>query len=286
MPRPRHAALLAFAAVAALSPRDASAWRQSKSCFTPEERIPGFPSLIRDCNPGEVGIELFWRDQEVSYRISEAGSASIGGGLDVPLRDAVAFAIESWNEPVCSEFALAYAGPTPKTRHVADSDGFTLVAFVKEADWIMASRKVVALTTSAYDPGSGELIDADIEINERDHAFSISPEPPSDRHDLASILTHEAGHVLGLADSGVREATMFGGTGTGQTFKRDLAPDDIAGLCAIYPLGSRQDPPPPEDNGCCSTAPSPNPGHLLPAALALLGLLALRLPAGTRGASR
>jgi hypothetical protein len=73
--------------------------------------------------------------------------------------------------------------------------------------------------------------------------------------DLQATVTHEVGHVIGLRhvcdpgaggpDAGLppcnasHEAiTMNPSTGVGDIEKRTLHPDDVAGVCAIYPSGS------------------------------------------------
>ena len=73
--------------------------------------------------------------------------------------------------------------------------------------------------------------------------------------DLQNTVTHEAGHFLGLAhpceaDPGTATAngvpvcsghpemasvTMFPSASPGEISKRTLAPDDVEGVCAIYP---------------------------------------------------
>ena len=52
-------------------------------------------------------------------------------------------------------------------------------------------------------------------------------------------MAHESGHFLGLAHSDDVNATMYYRvTMDGETLKRDLDDDDVAGLCAIYPWGA------------------------------------------------
>lgn len=94
----------------------------------------------------------------------------------------------------------------------------------------------VALTTVTFDPRSGEILDADIELDAADNHFTAGDS--SVAIDLASALTHEAGHFLGLAHSDRPEATMFARTSSGSTQLRTLAADDEAGICAAYPPGA------------------------------------------------
>jgi hypothetical protein len=58
---------------------------------------------------------------------------------------------------------------------------------------------------------------------------------PSDGYDYLSIMTHEAGHFLGLAHSADEDATMFARYLPGRTKMRDLMRDDVEGICAVYP---------------------------------------------------
>ncbi len=55
---------------------------------------------------------------------------------------------------------------------------------------------------------------------------------PNGYYDLASILTHEAGHFLGLAHSAETSAVMYAHYHPGQNV---LTPDDVGGICSIYP---------------------------------------------------
>ncbi len=66
------------------------------------------------------------------------------------------------------------------------------------------------------------------------YSWATNGDPYS--YDIQSVATHELGHWLNLADkdSGYYD-TMYGGVSTGETWKRTLESDDLAGINYIYP---------------------------------------------------
>jgi MYXO-CTERM domain-containing protein len=150
-----------------------------------------------------------------------------------------------------------------------------------------SSWNLVALTSVLYEPDTGRIIDADIEIvgwDGVDDGRALPTSPPQHGWyftcgedtticqsygegacrfmDLQNTVTHEAGHFIGLAHAPDPAATMFATTRAFELDKRSLSADDIAGVCAIYP---------PEDSGgCgCGTGGAGGAVALLVAALAL-----------------
>ncbi|MBK7643925.1 MAG: matrixin family metalloprotease [Planctomycetes bacterium] len=66
------------------------------------------------------------------------------------------------------------------------------------------------------------------------HDSPDSPPPGNTHKDIQGVATHELGHALGLDHSNIPEATMLGALiGSGVTW-RSLAPDDQAGVQALY----------------------------------------------------
>lgn len=128
--------------------------------------------------------------------------------------------------------------------------------------------KTIGLTTTTYSSATGEILDTDMELFDHDQAHGTStgfwftcagpgsltcmsgtPTTTCIQWDLGSTITHEAGHMLGLdhncdAATGCQDitATMYVNAAPGETQKRDLRPDDVAGVCTIYPVGAPPSP--------------------------------------------
>jgi hypothetical protein len=80
-----------------------------------------------------------------------------------------------------------------------------------------------------------EVTHNDIAMNGYNYAWSDAG--ASGRMDVQDIAAHELGHNLVLADlygGGDYDKTMYGYSGPGETYKRDLHSDDIAGIRYLY----------------------------------------------------
>jgi hypothetical protein len=128
------------------------------------------------------------------------------------------------------------------SRDPAYLDGRTFVAFAEPGERALGGA--MAVTVLSYDESTGAILDADILVS-RDHEFGHGDDDDAatrsdgtndarQRHDLTRLLTHELGHVLGLADEpAVRDAVMFpvvANAGAGAAISRD----DEAGMAALY----------------------------------------------------
>jgi hypothetical protein len=109
------------------------------------------------------------------------------------------------------------------------------VIIFRDNDWpYHDNSNALALTTVTYDKLTGEIYDADMEINTAQQTLSTADADPSDGYDFLSIVTHETGHFLGMAHSADDFATMYAFYATGDTVMRDLTEDDVTGICSIY----------------------------------------------------
>jgi hypothetical protein len=125
--------------------------------------------------------------------------------------------------------------------------GNTNVLVFRDGGWPHPnSSQQLALTTVTFNPTTGEIYNADIEVNSADYTFTDVSAVPDDANfgslglnDLLSVLTHETGHFLGLAHTTEGEATMFASYSSGSKDDaikfRSLEQDDITGICDIYP---------------------------------------------------
>jgi hypothetical protein len=116
-----------------------------------------------------------------------------------------------------------------------DGPNANIVLF-QDTKWIYKGvDNTLAKTTVTYDTDTGEIFDADIELN---HAYNEFTTGDTDVvYDLESIVTHEIGHFIGLDHTLDVVATMNAGYQQGTTELRTLEYDDIDAVCAAYPSG-------------------------------------------------
>ncbi len=122
------------------------------------------------------------------------------------------------------------------------------ILMFRDEKWLHPGQETttLALTTTTFNPVSGEILDADIEFNTKNFVFT-STDSGADR-DLMNTAAHEIGHLLGLAHSPVSNATMFSKALGGETEKRSLECDDLNAVVFKYPSF--------EGNGYCQPVSS------------------------------
>jgi hypothetical protein len=272
---------------------------------------------------------LRWKARSLSFAVNGAGANERPGGCP---SDAAAAAIErgfsAWPQmaQACTDVAFVPAETTNSRK--ALRDGQNVVLFrnrscgslvppippdhpchspeaVEDCSsafdcWDETVEDVIATTSVSYVAGTGEILEADMEINAMDSAgtsgFFMTCSDTAPATDIQNVVTHEAGHFLGLAhaceDSTTRSPavdftvagcpgntnpTMFPISPPGELSKRSLELDDVAGVCFLYPRGDAA----PECPGVlpqparADRASSCGFGSAEPGALALLAIAAI-----------
>jgi hypothetical protein len=265
-------ALLAAAALMVMCPK-AHAWRHA-------------------CVDNEYGTNICFHQTGscVSWSINESGSDDVDD-LDA-VRGALQRAFGAWNANGCS-YLKFYETPVSScgSKHIgysSEGGNVNLIVWCEEYWSSDYPQGAVALTFVHYEEATGEIVDTDVAYNGAMFTFGLVEDPEScdGITDIQNTMTHEAGHMMGFDESDVDGSTMWPYTFACDIEKRTLAEDDIAGLCALYPvdndpqvctspIGGIE-----ECDGCgCTVAPEADGFagvFILLAALAACALLAAR----------
>lgn len=214
------------------------------------------------------------------------------------VRAAAQAAVDAWSYPAvsCTSLNLTLAPGFADSQAVAN-DGHNRIimrtgVWARDPDDPTTAHDPtwVATTTvfSRNHPGAlddGLILEADIEVNDVDYQWAIIPDGPITAHDygnsydLASALTHETGHFIGLAHTCVTSgdplrydnhgqvvpdcsmlsgddadqilaATMYPTMNPVDVSLRSLTDDDMNGACSVYPIM-------PTVIGACDVSSSP-----------------------------
>jgi hypothetical protein len=188
----------------------------------------------------EEGEPLAWPSVCVSYALTRAASRVVSL---TQAKIVVAQAFQTWQAVTCpgtgappSILATDAFGLVDCALHEYNRGaGNANIVVFRDDSWVhQDAQDAVALTSMSFNERTGAILDADVEINATVNITTASS-VPIDGYDLSSILTHEAGHFLGLAHSTLPDATMYPIYRQGTDDFRTLSDDDIAGICAIYP---------------------------------------------------
>ncbi len=266
-----------------------------------------------------AGVPVWWRSPCVTMDFL-LGSPPPAMTSDAYLQ-AAQDAASAWSHPAltCSGLALTIRKTAETTADVG-LDGRNVIVMRDDA-WCREppptdpdappcySANALAVTTVFRNVSTGEIVDADMEINAVNMVWADLVRNPSladgATADFQNMITHELGHVIGLAHpcyiasdqaprlmdnqgqpeldctdpnlpATIAAATMYPSVSLTDTSRRTLSPDDAQAACDVYP-SSATTCPSGQSTGC-SVAPSSSrsPYRMLPVAFPIaLGLLVL-----------
>jgi hypothetical protein len=186
----------------------------------------------------------------VGFSLQKNGTQS----LDMTdVRVTIQKAFQAWSDVPCPNAGGKFASMTfsqlddvscKKSQYNPQGQNVNVVIF-RDDDWTYKGIDgTLAKTSVTYDDRTGEIFDADIEVNAAFNNLTVGDKNIA--YDLQAIVTHEVGHFIGMAHSPDPDASMYASYAPGTTGPRKLNDDDVAGVCAVYPPGR---------TGACDPAP-------------------------------
>jgi len=250
------AATFALSLLILTSARDAAAWCRTT---TTQDFVP---TAAKPCD--DKGQPLFWSTRCIGFSVQRDASAYIDL---TTARTITQRAFDMWKNVNCPVDPGSCAGPFdrgnpsievrdlgPVTCECVEYNGKVGNAntiMFRDAEWAECDGTLkpdadttLALTTVTFNTETGEIYDADMEVNTRHNVITVADPPGRVLYDFHSIMTHEAGHFLGLAHTNLpqpmdktKTPTMYARYEAREIYMRDPSEDDVCAICAAYPPG-------------------------------------------------
>lgn len=211
-------------------------------CRTTTALPTGYTPSSRTCYT--QGLPLYWRGQCVGFSINREVTEHISLADATKVIDA---SFQTWSNVTCPSTNASVGisardlGPVDCAEVRYNTDGPNQNVIVFRTTWPYNDpNNTLGLTTVTFNAENGEIYDADMEINASGKNLTVEDPVPATGYDLASVVTHEVGHFLGLAHATDPRATMYPSYKPGSTALRSLSADDIDGICTIYPNATQR----------------------------------------------
>ncbi|HUU03667.1 MAG TPA: matrixin family metalloprotease [Myxococcota bacterium] len=172
-----------------------------------------------------------WPQMPIHYWINPSGCPILPSGKT--FEELVAEAAAQWSSQPCATVSFELSGTTTAGLEPDGQSTFLCIA----QDWNCGAG---AAGCNIWIPrAAGETPENDIALN-ADTLEWVEGGPDATQTgsiDPVAVLTHEIGHMLGLAHSADPYASMYYGT-LPNAIQATLDGDDRAGICSLYPSGA------------------------------------------------
>ncbi|MBO45319.1 MAG: hypothetical protein CMJ96_00310 [Planctomycetes bacterium] len=179
------------------------------------------------------GETLYWNSNTIGWQLSTPGWDDLSE--DGSHRAAVRHGLESWENVYGSNLNFRFDGETSSTNFSSHSSHLVVADENNSTGFFPSGTGMVAVTPISYRLSDGRILDADIILNARDWFFSTDLSQGT--FDIQDIVTHEAGHLIGLDHSPSLSSSMWPYVSASQWLHRSLSADDKAGAVALKPYG-------------------------------------------------
>ncbi len=217
----------------------ASAYCLTRGC---NEATQDCESDTNGCLTELSGPLLHWASACVSFDVQKDGSAKRGIEYEVA-RASIHHAFREWLNADCGDgqgpaIRIEDYGPVEcrKAEYNQQAGNANIVMFRDDMWPYQNTIDTLALTTLIFNAETGEIYDADVEVNTYESIMSIGRDTRTSI-DFNSVITHELGHFLGLSHSNVEHSTMLPSYEPGNLEMASIEQDDVDGVCAALPPG-------------------------------------------------
>jgi hypothetical protein len=236
---PARALAIALGLTAFWGAADASAFCLTRGC---NDRTQDCEYDENDCLTPGSGHLLHWGSSCISFDVQRDGSALRKIDYEAA-HEAIRAAFSEWLNADCGggvgpDVRVSDFGPVEcrTAEYNQDSPNANVFMF-RDDSWPYENAvDTLALTTLIFNADTGEIYDADVEVNTFESDMSIDASGFGDIH-FPSVITHEIGHFLGLSHSDVTGSTMRPSYAPGATAMASIEQDDVDGICAALPPG-------------------------------------------------
>ncbi|MEZ4235073.1 MAG: matrixin family metalloprotease [Myxococcota bacterium] len=166
-----------------------------------------------------------WGEPPIPYWIA----ADVGPYDEAATLAAIHAAFATWSSPACTSVRFLYQGRVEAP--LMATDGLTVVTVVGQG-WPQPDLSPAYTQLTAPE---ARILEADVALDAEGVAWSLGDDADGNSVlDLQAGLVTQVGHLLGIGDSEVLEASMNPAL-LGAPDARTLSDDDVAAVCSLYP---------------------------------------------------